>query len=54
MTCIIIDDEPLAREEMQSLIQEVSQLQIIGKLSNAVTALEFLKTNTTDLIFPGY
>lgn len=51
MTCIIVDDEPLAREEMQSLIQEVSQLQIIGKFSNAVTALEFLKTTTTDLIF---
>lgn len=51
MTCIIVDDEPLAREEMQSLIQEVSQLQIIGKFSNAVTALEFLKTTTADVIF---
>lgn len=51
MTCIIVDDEPLAREEMQSLIQEVSQLRIIGKFSNAVTALEFLKTTTADLIF---
>ena len=51
MTCIIVDDEPLAREEMQSLIQEVSPLQIIGKFSNAVTALEFLKTTTVDLIF---
>lgn len=51
MTCIIVDDEPLAREEMQSLIQEVSQLEIIGKFSNAVTALEFLKITTADLIF---
>lgn len=51
MTCIIVDDEPLAREEMQSLIQEVSELQIIGKFSNAVTALEFLKTTTADVIF---
>lgn len=51
MTCIIVDDEPLAREEMQSLIQEVSQLQIIGKFSNAVTALDFLKTTAADLIF---
>src|SRR5689334_8216516 len=51
MTCIIVDDEPLAREEMQSLIEEVSELEIIGKFSNAVTALEFLKTTTADLIF---
>ena len=51
MNCIIIDDEPLAREEMQSLIQEVSALEIIGKFSNAITALEFLKTHKPDLIF---
>ncbi|WP_221408973.1 LytR/AlgR family response regulator transcription factor [Ohtaekwangia koreensis] len=51
MTCIIVDDEPLARDEMQALIQEVSQLEIIGKFSNAVTALDFLKTQEVDLIF---
>lgn len=51
MTCIIVDDEPLAREEMQSLIQEVSQLEIIGKFSNGVAALDFLKTTSADLIF---
>jgi DNA-binding LytR/AlgR family response regulator len=51
MNCIIIDDEPLARAEMQSLIQEVSKLEILGNFSNALTALEFLKTNQIDLIF---
>jgi DNA-binding LytR/AlgR family response regulator len=51
MTCIIVDDEPLARDEMQSLIQEVSQLEIIGKFSNARAALDFLKTKDVDIIF---
>ncbi|HMI06371.1 MAG TPA: response regulator transcription factor [Flavobacterium sp.] len=51
MTCIIVDDEPLAREEMQSLINEVSQIEILGKFANAPSALDFLKTNETDLIF---
>lgn len=51
MNCIIIDDEPLARAEMQSLIREVSNLEILGDFSNALTALEFLKTNQVDLIF---
>ncbi len=51
MNCIIIDDEPLARAEMQSLILEVSNLKILGDFSNALTALEFLKTNQVDLIF---
>lgn len=51
MNCIIVDDEPLAREQMQSMIKEVSQLEILGKFSNAPTALDFLKENEVDLIF---
>ena len=51
MNCIIIDDEPLARAEMQSLIREVSNLEILGDFSNALTAVDFLKTNQVDLIF---
>jgi len=51
MNCIIIDDEPLARAEMKSLICEVSNLEILSDFSNALTALEFLKINQVDLIF---
>ncbi|AYB32681.1 LytR/AlgR family response regulator transcription factor [Chryseolinea soli] len=51
MTCIIVDDEPLAREEMHALIKEVSQLDVLGKFSNALAALDFLKTTDVDLIF---
>lgn len=51
MTCIIVDDEPLARQEMQALIQDVSDLEIIGIFSNAPVAIDFLKTNTVDVIF---
>ncbi|WP_313386284.1 LytTR family DNA-binding domain-containing protein [Chishuiella sp.] len=51
MNCIIIDDEPLAREEMLSLIKEVSDLEIIGSFSNTKLASEFLKNNNPDIIF---
>lgn len=51
MNCIIIDDEPLAREEMKALVEEVSNLEILGTFSNAQTALEYLKSHTVDLIF---
>ena len=51
MNCIIIDDEPLARAEMRSLIKEASTIEILGDFSNALTALEFLKTKDIDLIF---
>ncbi|MGV2449068.1 UNVERIFIED_CONTAM: LytTR family DNA-binding domain-containing protein [Ralstonia mannitolilytica] len=51
MNCIIIDDEPLARSEMRSLITEISGIDIRGEFSNALSALEFLKDNEVDLIF---
>ena len=51
MRCVIVDDEPLAREEMQELIKDVSQMEIAGTFSNALTTMEFLKTNQVDLIF---
>lgn len=51
MNCIVVDDEPLAREEMISLIEEISELKIIGNFSNAPAAMDFLKSNQVDLIF---
>ncbi|MDR4894376.1 MULTISPECIES: LytR/AlgR family response regulator transcription factor [unclassified Chryseobacterium] len=51
MNCIIIDDEPLARSEMRSLIAEISSIDILGEFPNAPSALEFLKDNDVDLIF---
>lgn len=51
MNCIVVDDEPLAREEMMSLIEEISELKIIGNFSNAPAAMDFLKSNQVDLIF---
>ncbi|BFO68528.1 LytTR family DNA-binding domain-containing protein [Chryseobacterium sp. S0630] len=51
MNCIIVDDEPLARSEMRSLIAEISSMDVLGEFSNAPSALEFLKDNDVDLIF---
>ena len=33
MNCIIVDDEPLAREAMKLLIEESSNLQLIGSFN---------------------
>jgi len=51
MNCIIIDDEPLAREELQAILTEISNLEILAKFSTAIKALEFIEKNTVDLIF---
>lgn len=51
MNCIIIDDEPLARESVELLIKEDSRLSLIGHFSNAVVASSFMANNVIDLIF---
>lgn len=51
MNCIIVDDEPLARGEIRSLIDETAKIDVLGEFSNALSALEFLKDNEVDLIF---
>jgi len=51
MNCIIVDDEPLARIEMEALIKEVSDITILDKFANAPSALKFLENNEVDLIF---
>ena len=51
MKCIIIDDEPLAREGMKMNISEMSNLELVGEFENAVKANEFLQKNQVDLMF---
>lgn len=51
MTCIIIDDEPLAREAIQMLVAQFGQLELIGTFNGAEAAGNFLAHNKTDLIF---
>jgi DNA-binding LytR/AlgR family response regulator len=51
MTCIAVDDEPLALEGMAFNIKKIERLQLLGSFSNALDAHRFLKENTVDLIF---
>ena len=51
MNCIIIDDEPLAREAIEILVKDTSQLNLLGMLNNALAASKFMEENPVDLIF---
>lgn len=51
MKCIIVDDEPLAREGMKLNIAEVSSLELVGNFDSAITAGAFLNDNEVDLVF---
>jgi two-component system, LytTR family, response regulator len=49
--CLIIDDEPLAREILRQHISGVEALQLVGSCSNAVEAISFLQEHSVDLLF---
>lgn len=51
LNCIIIDDEPLAINVIKNHISKISHLDIKASFNNAVEALEFMRSNTTDVIF---
>jgi DNA-binding LytR/AlgR family response regulator len=51
MKCIIIDDEPLAREGMQMHVKNVPQLELMGSFSNPLDAALLLQQGSIDLVF---
>ncbi|TWF40590.1 LytTR family two component transcriptional regulator [Chitinophaga polysaccharea] len=51
MNCIIIDDEPLAREAIEMLINQAGDLDLIGSFNSAEAAGNFMASNTVELIF---
>jgi DNA-binding LytR/AlgR family response regulator len=50
MKCIIVDDEPLAIEILESYVSKIDQLQLAGTFRNAIAAFTFLQQNQVDLI----
>ncbi|MBT1687648.1 LytR/AlgR family response regulator transcription factor [Dawidia soli] len=51
MKCIIVDDEPLAIEILESYAAKLDNLEIAGTFRNALAAFTFLQENTVDVIF---
>jgi len=49
--CLIVDDEPMARDVLRRYIEKIPSLKMIGECSNAIDALVFLQNNNVDLIF---
>ena len=51
MNCIIVDDEPLAREGIRLLVEKTKDLVLLNSFSNANAAGKFLEVNPVDLVF---
>ncbi|MEQ6123072.1 LytTR family DNA-binding domain-containing protein [Pseudotenacibaculum sp. MALMAid0570] len=49
--CLIIDDEPMAREIIRSYVEKISNLDLFGECKNVSEALEVLQKETIDLLF---
>lgn len=51
MNCIIIEDQPPAQRILKKYIDDIGTLTLKATFSNALEAMEFLKSERVDLIF---
>ncbi len=51
MTVIIVADEVLAQQELSWLMNEHSQMEIVGTIDDGLDVLKFLQHNRVDAIF---
>jgi len=51
LTCIVVDDEPLAIDQMEDFISKVPFLELRGSFRKGLDALMFLKENRIDVLF---
>jgi len=49
--CVIVDDEPLAREGLTNYVKEIDFLQLAAVCDNPVTLIKILEEQPADLIF---
>jgi DNA-binding LytR/AlgR family response regulator len=51
ISCLIVDDEPLARNLLADYVQKIEYLHLVGTCANALEALNALKKQPVDLLF---
>lgn len=51
INCLIVDDEPIAREGINDYCNELGIINVVGMCKNAIIANELLQSHKIDLIF---
>ena len=51
ISCLIVDDEPLARERLTEYVRRLPSLELRGTVSDAAEALAFSRANPVQLVF---
>jgi len=48
---LIVDDEPLAREELRRMLEDAPDIRILGECANAIEAIGTINRQTPDVVF---
>jgi len=51
LTALIVDDEPLARQELLYLLGAVEDVEVLAQGSNGIEAVDLIRTHKPDVIF---
>ena len=51
LTALIIDDEPLARQELLYLLQSAEGVEVVAQGSNGIEAVELVRMHKPDVVF---
>jgi two-component system, LytTR family, response regulator len=51
MTCILVDDNPMARAALRQLAEHIETLEVVAEFDNATSAYNFLQKNSVDALF---
>lgn len=51
LTALIIDDEPLSRQELLYLLQSAEGVEVLAQGSNGIEAVELVRTHQPDVVF---
>jgi two-component system response regulator LytT len=51
LTALIIDDEPLARQELQYLLERAGGIEVLGVGTNGIEAVELISQHKPDVVF---
>lgn len=51
LTALIIDDEPLARQELQYLLERAGGIEILAQGTNGIEAVDLIRTHKPDVVY---
>ena len=51
ISCMIVDDEPLAVKLLESFVAKTPQLKLLGSFTDSVEAINAIKEQQPDLLF---